>query len=176
MAALDGEPFDERRLRPIVVEVLRSAGFEAPDAERGADIVRGLVLADPALRALDDAAVTRWFDDPPVGGAIQVHSAGGIRWFDREAFETLAATVSRLVGKPDPRRVAALAAGAEAAGYRVDGFRAASLVGTDPARETEPTSPCRHQAALERPGRPTRPRAPAGLGHLARTPATPHAP
>jgi glycosidase len=123
--ALDGEPFDERLLRPIVVEILRSAGFEAPEAERAADIVRGLVLADPALRALDDAIVATWFDDPALGAALYVNEAGGVRWFDRDAFETLAATVSRLTGEADPKRVAALAAGSEAAGYRVDDFATA---------------------------------------------------
>jgi hypothetical protein len=118
--ALDGEPFDERRLRPVVVEALRSAGFDAPDAERGADVVRGLVIADPSRRALDDATAAGWFDDPALGTTIRVHETGGVRWFDRDAFETLAATISGLAGEPDPDRVAVLAALAEGAGYRVD--------------------------------------------------------
>ena len=40
VGTLDGEAFDELRLRPIVVDALRTAGFDGPDAERGADIVR----------------------------------------------------------------------------------------------------------------------------------------
>ena len=140
--ALDGQAFDERRLRPIVVDALRGAGFDGSQAERGADISRGLVVADPALRALDDETVAAWFDDPSMGQVLYVHEAGGVRWFDRDSFEALAAAISRLEAAEDPERVETLAAGAEAAGYRVNGFLAAlgrrsAPVDHEPAEERE---------------------------------------
>ncbi len=129
VGALDGEPFDERRLRPIVADALRGAGFDGAEAERGADVVRGLVAAPPDLRRLDDATVAAWFDDPALREALYVHDAGGLRWFDRDAFETLTATVARLetgaTGEAAAARVAGLATLAEAAGYRVDQLAAA---------------------------------------------------
>jgi hypothetical protein len=66
--------------------------------------------------------VSIWFDHPALGPGLYVHEAGGVRWFDRDAFETMTATVARLTGHADADRVAALAAGSEAAGYRVDDF------------------------------------------------------
>ncbi len=125
--ALDGEPFDAQRLRPVVAEALRGAGLDGAEAERGAGIVRGLVLTAPALRRLDDATVAAWFDDPQLGAALSVHVAGGTAWFDRDAFEQLAAAVAVLAsGEPgvDAARVADLANRAAAAGYRVDDLRA----------------------------------------------------
>ena len=152
VTALDGAPFDERRLRPLVLDALRSAGRDGSDAERGADLVRGLVRSGSARRALDDATVAGWFDDPALGEALYVHDAGGIRWFDRDAFEDLAATVARLAptpgGEPDDDRVARLGVLAEAAGYRVDELAAAlrpaagSVAGARAARaRSGPRSP-----------------------------------
>ncbi|MEO8230082.1 MAG: alpha-amylase, partial [Chloroflexota bacterium] len=123
--ALAGEPFDERRLRPLVSDALRKARLNGSAAERGADLIRSLVTADRAMRRLDDATVAAWFKDPALRDALYVHDAGGIAWFDRDAFELLVATVARLA-KPALKaaeaatRVAALAGRAEKAGYRVD--------------------------------------------------------
>ncbi len=126
VGTLDGEAFDELRLRPIVVDALRTAGFDGPDAERGADIVRGLVVADHALRGLDDEAVAAWFGDPTMSRVLYVHDAGGVRWFDRDAFELTGATIDRLGPARTARdgaagsRIAELARSASDAGYRVD--------------------------------------------------------
>ncbi len=126
VGALDGEPFDERRLWSVVSEALRRAGLEAPDAERATGIVRGLVLADPRLRRLDDATVAAWFDDPALGAALRVHDDGGVRWFDRDAFEQLVGTVAELEppgakeAGPGRSRPVELAGQAESAGFRVD--------------------------------------------------------
>jgi glycosidase len=123
--ALEGEPFEERRLRPIVSDALRKAGLDGSAAERGTDLIRGLVTADPALRRLDDATVAAWFKDPALREALYVHDAGGIAWFDRDAFELLVATVARLAtpalkAAEATNRVAALTRRAETAGYKVD--------------------------------------------------------
>ncbi len=136
--ALDGEPFDGQRLRPVVAEALHGAGLDDAEAERGAGIVRGLVMAPPALRRLDDATVAAWFDDPELAAALSVHVAGGTAWFDRDAFAQLAATVAVLASDgpaADTARIAELADRAAAAGYRVDDLRA-TLQSTAPAAAT----------------------------------------
>jgi hypothetical protein len=133
VATLDGEPFDERRLWPVVTAVLRDAGYEAADAERCTGIVRALVVADPELRRLDDATVAAWFDDPTLSAVLLVHEADGVRWFDRDAFESLVETVATLGPAAGPgaaveaaaARPAELSTRAAAAGYRVDELRAA---------------------------------------------------
>ncbi|HSS36188.1 MAG TPA: alpha-amylase, partial [Patescibacteria group bacterium] len=125
VSVLDGEPFDDRRLWPVVIDALRSAGLDDVAADRGTGVVRGLVLAGPAARTVDDPVVAGWFGDPFLAAALRVHEADGVRWFDREAFVDLVGTVGRLVdaagsSSGDPDRRATLLARAEAAGYRVD--------------------------------------------------------
>jgi glycosidase len=154
--AIDGEPFDERRLRPIVSDVLRTAGLDGSAAERAADLIRGLVVADPALRRLDDPTVAAWFRDPALRAALYVHDADKIAWFDRDAFELLVEAVARLgpaslkAGEA-AARVAVLTRRAEAAGYRVDELLA-SLA--ESATET-PAEPARapKRGAATRAGR-----------------------
>ena len=139
--ALDGRPFDQERLWPIVATALRDAGLDGGEAERGTGIVRGLVLAPPA-RTLDDEAVAAWFGQPELRAALSVHDADGATWFDRDAFELLAATVAvgtqaGPVDGTDAVRAAALAERAAAAGYRVD----ALLADLRPAAGTLGASP-----------------------------------
>ncbi len=149
--ALAGEPFDERRLWPIVVDALMAAGLDGAAADRGAGVVRGLVLADPAAWSLADSVVATWFDDPILGQALRVHEADGARWFDRDAFLDLIATVDRLQAAsaalttaaatttppPAPGPTVELATLAESTGYRVDDL-VASLGTGDPDRSAEP--------------------------------------
>jgi glycosidase len=116
---LEGEPFDDRRLGPIVRDALAAAGHDPAAADRGARIVRGLVVATASLRALDDATIAAWFADPTFRDALRVHEASGATWFEREAFERLVAAVGRLA-LTTTNRPAELAALAEAAGYRVE--------------------------------------------------------
>jgi glycosidase len=93
---LSDEPFDERRLWPVVRETLGDDGLDPSAAERDTGIVRGLVLAPRALRALDDAAVAAWFGDPVLRDALRVHDSGGVTWFERDAFALLVAGVGVL--------------------------------------------------------------------------------
>jgi hypothetical protein len=129
VTALDGEPFDERRLWPLVVEALTGAGLDADGPAHGADIVRGLVRADAAVRSLTDDAIRAWFADPDVRTALRVHEADGVTWFDRDAFIDLVATIARLSPRSTatgPVRRRELAIRAQRAGYRVDRWLAAS--------------------------------------------------
>ena len=123
VTALDGEPFDERRLWPLVREALIVVGVSPEAAPDAADIVRGLVRADPALRSLTDAATRAWFSDPDLQIALRVHEADGTTWFERDALVDLVATVARLAPASDKAtatRRRELAARARQAGYRVD--------------------------------------------------------
>ncbi len=122
--ALEREPFDDRRLGPIVRDALAAAGLDPAASERGAGIVRGLAVAAASLRVLDDATVAAWFADPTLRAALRVHEAGGATWFEREALERLVAVVGRLASTTADRP-AELAALAKAAGYRVDRLLAA---------------------------------------------------
>ena len=95
---LDGLPFDERRLWPVVRDALATAKPAPTDPDLAADIVRGLVLADTSSIGLDRGSVGRWFAEPPLRDALRVNDADGSTWFDRAAFELLVASVSELVG------------------------------------------------------------------------------
>jgi glycosidase len=124
--ALAGEPFDERRLWPVVADALRASGLDEDEVDRATGLVRGLVLADPRLRRLEGPTVAGWFEDPALAPALRVHDADGVRWFDREAFESMVATVAELqaeqgasAGSAAGRR-AELVSAAETAGYGVD--------------------------------------------------------
>jgi glycosidase len=137
---LAGEPFDERRLWPVVRETLGGVGLEPRAAERDTGIVRGLVLAPRALCALDDAAVAAWFGDPVLRDALHVHESGGVTWFERDAFTLLVGAVGVLAAARPTRPTVEPATGsfaragdrglelaglAAAAGYRVDDLLAA---------------------------------------------------
>jgi glycosidase len=91
-----GEPFDERRLWPVVRETLAGVGLDPSATERDTGIVRGLVLAPRTLHALDDAAVAAWFGDAALRDGLRVHESGGTTWFERDAFVLLVAVVGVL--------------------------------------------------------------------------------
>jgi glycosidase len=93
---LEGLPFDEQRLWPIVRDSLAAAGFPAEAADRATDVVRGLVLAERRVRRLDRGSVADWFVLPSLRDALAVHEADGISWFDRNRFELLVETVAAL--------------------------------------------------------------------------------
>jgi hypothetical protein len=126
-SVLWGEPFDERRLWPVVRETLRGIGLDPSAAERDTGIVRGLVLTPRTLHALDDAAVAAWFGDAALRDALRVHESEGVTWFERDAFVLVVAAVAvfATAGTAGPTppagdRSVQLAALAAAAGYRVD--------------------------------------------------------
>ncbi len=151
--ALDGRSFDDERLGPLVAAALHGRGAHPVDAERAAGIVRGLVLGGARPRAVDDRTVAGWFDDPGLRAALRVHEADGVTWFEREAFEQLAAVVAELVGTParaaGRRRAAArLATRAAAAGFRVPVLLADLETAGRPG-----SRPAARRRRSERPGR-----------------------
>jgi len=137
-----GEPFDERRLWPVVRETLAGVGLDPSAADRDTGIVRGLVLAPRTLHALDDAAVAGWFVDAALRDGLRVHESGGATWFERDAFVLLVAVVGVL-------------ARAETAGP-TGSFQP---VGASPTTERSAPSPRSSHPSV---GRATRPNAPAG--------------
>ncbi len=98
----DRDVFAADRLDVPVRDALVETGLEPAAAERGTAIVRGLVLAEPDLRALDGPTVVLWFTDPDLARALGVHEADGATWFDRDAFERLVETVAPLAAPMAP--------------------------------------------------------------------------
>ncbi len=101
VGVVDGLAFDELRLWPLVRDALASSEPTPDDLDLATDVVRGLALADPAVRGLDPTAVGRWFNEPPLRDALRVNVANGSTWFDKAAFGSVVRTTAALVaGRP----------------------------------------------------------------------------
>ena len=102
VSVLDGEPFDDRRLWPVVADALGSAGLDHLDAERGTGVVRGLVLAGrrharSTTRMSPAGSPTRSWVRHCRSTRPTVFAGSS-----REAFVDLVGTVGRLVDAAGP--------------------------------------------------------------------------
>jgi hypothetical protein len=87
--------FDELRLRPVLVEALRTAGVEEGSAAPMCDLVRLLIglrrdaSAEGDARGRPQQLALAWLADDDVRAFLRVNEWNGVLWFDREAFDQL---------------------------------------------------------------------------------------
>lgn len=85
-------------------------------------------LAECELSGTAEACLVL-FEDPSVGGFLQLHDSGGVQWFNKERFELLLLWLQRVApyaagetSKNAGQSAELLVDAAAAAGYRVDAF------------------------------------------------------
>jgi hypothetical protein len=167
MAATSLAWYDDLRLPGALVAGLHATGFGEGEAWAIADLVRVLLTLPrrSTLRGragtVDARLIDAWLANDTIRVAIGVNIWEGVEYLDRDRFAALLGWATRLdaidtdasTDRTGDAAAARLAAAAEAAGYRVDGLRAALRPTTDPRGDTPPIRkpPARRRPARTRP-------------------------
>ncbi len=131
--AVVGHWIEDWRLGPVVADAFRAAGLPEADAWRAVEAVKAL-LTLPAWDLNDrlservERILAAWRADESAVRFLQVTVHRDVRWFNKEAFASLASwaavvdAVRQPTGKPEDRAdtVEALVEAAAGSGYRVD--------------------------------------------------------